>query len=181
MEDKKGNHYVGLGIIPPEEIEMEVRKVQQFLNQNYEIYLSRQPPHVTIKSPYYVEDLNEHVNYLESLVRQMESLYLSVSGINHFNNQVIYLEVEKNDRLNDFHHFLLENIVHRSNIAPDPLEGSNWVPHMSIASIEDQSLCNKILLELNEKHLRFHWKVESVGLFINDEDKGWQVEKVFKI
>jgi 2'-5' RNA ligase len=63
---------IGFAILPDNITHNYIRGLQWRLNQNLGIRISRQSPHITIKSPFETEALQGHLDYLEGLAEQLE-------------------------------------------------------------------------------------------------------------
>ena len=182
IENKSGaSHLVGLGIIPPEEVIHTVRWVQDELYFHHGVRKSRQDPHITIKSPHHVDHIDPYLDFVESLVRQMDSFFLKISGISQFNDEVIYFSLEHNPLLIKTHEYILENICYKFKSAPDPLEGKLWIPHISLARTSDQNTFKKATAFLQNIRPQYEWEISTIGVFHYNETEGWKIIKMIPL
>jgi 2'-5' RNA ligase len=168
---------IGFAIMPDDEIHHWVKEVQWVLNHRFGLRISRQPPHITIKSPFESPHIDDHIALLESICMQMQPFNIEINGVSNFENGVIYFQVGKNEILHNFHMNVLNALHKNHGILPQDYEADNIIFHMSIAGEPDKHKLVQATTFLKENTSAFTWTVNKCGVLINEQDKGWKVKK----
>ncbi len=124
---------IGYGILVDTATHNFVRKLQLELHQVIGIGLARQPPHITVKSPFAIDDMGPFSAYLSSLATRLSPFTIDAQGFGTFGEQVLYLDILPNKRLNDLHELILEEMNSDFGIAAGEYEGPNIKFHISVA------------------------------------------------
>lgn len=169
---------IGYAILLNNESHNFIRQVQLELHQETGIGLARQTPHVTIKSPFDTNQIDDFVNYLEELARRMKPIHLELEGFGHFGNKVIFLDVKKNQELEDWHGVILKELKEQFGVTPDPFEGENIKFHASIAGFNREESFQQAYDYLSQYQPKYSFSASELGLFYYlGEGKGWIVNR----
>lgn len=171
---------IGFALLPDDEIHHWVKEVQWVLNHRFGLRISRQPPHITIKSPYEATHMDDHIALLEGICMQMQPFNIEISGVSNFENGVIYFQVEKNEILHNFHMDVLKALHKNHGILSQENEADNIIYHMSIAGEPDKKKLIQATTFLKENTSAFSWTVNQCGILVHEKDKGWKIKKVIR-
>jgi len=157
LEDKAFNYIRGL-------------ELELFENLGLEAGL-RQPPHITIKPPFEVSELQPHFEYLERLARETEPFEISLKGFNSFGEKVLYLDVLQNEKLFDLNKKITSDLS--TNV-------DEMILHATLAYNDlNQESFKKAYSILMQKTLPdFKFVFKKIGLFYRlSNDAGWIIIK----
>lgn len=87
-----------------------IRKIQLKLHQEMGTGLARQSPHVTLKSPFETDEIENHVLFLENLSKSIKPFEIELEGFGSFGEKVIYLAVKRNQELTELHQKILSDV-----------------------------------------------------------------------
>jgi 2'-5' RNA ligase len=141
-----------------------------------------QPPHVTIKWPFEVEDITIFERYCEELAKKINSFEVSIEGYGFFEPEVIFLKVIPSKELVNLHLKILYDLKTNFSIEKNQFEGQNQQFHTTLA-YEDisQEMFSKAKEELeNSEQPKISFKFNSIGLFKFTGEE-WIIHKKFKI
>lgn len=173
---------IGYAIMANVESHNFIRKIQLELHQEMGSGLARQSPHVTIKSPFETDEIEDHVLYLENLSRNMKPFEMELEGFGSFSDKVIYLALKQNPKLTVLHQKILSEVKRRFDLEPHDFEGENIRFHMSVAAFENPESFHIAQLYLKKYNPKFKFKVGTLGLFYYlGNGNGWIVNRKFSI
>ena len=169
---------IGYGIILGEDVNKFMRGIELLLFDKFNLEAGlHQPPHVTIKPPFEVDDVVPYQNYLDELCEKIKPFDVHLKGFNCFSNKVIYLDVQHNPRLYDIYETIFKDI--KDKYDPE-LERDNMIFHGTLAydDIEEETF-NKAYEYLKENYQPdFKVTVKKIGLFCQLYDGGeWIIIK----
>lgn len=173
---------IGYAIMANDECYNFVRKIQLELHQEMGTGLARQSPHVTIKSPFETDEIEDHVLYLESLSNSIKSFELELEGFGSFGENVIFLAVKKSQKLMELHQKILSEVKAHFGLEPHDFEGENIRFHMSVAGFDSSESFHSAQLYLKKYNPKFKYKIETLGLFYYlGNGNGWIVNRKISI
>lgn len=173
---------IGFAILPDSGLHNYIRGLQLRLNQKLGIRLSRQSPHITIKSPFETNDLQAHIDYLEQLAPQIDPFDIRCSGFGTFGKQVLFLRVADNPDLLALHNRILKDLDNQFGIQAHEFEGENVVFHASIAGFRESENIEDALAFLKTEHPELVFKARELGVFFHlGGGDGWIVLRRIKL
>lgn len=144
----------------------------------------RQSPHVTIKPPFTVETLEPFIEYFDQLAQTTEPFDIELNGIDFFEPKVIFLNVEKNQKLHTLHQRIISDLKANHSIDFNPkTEGENVRFHSSLA-VSDLTEENfyKAKEYLKDEKPRFTFRATTLGLFFYlGPEEGWIIYRRAKL
>ncbi len=169
---------IGFGILLDTSTHNFIRQLQLELHQVIGIGMPRQPPHVTFKSPFEATEIGPYVRYLKQLATDIPSFELSFEGFGHFGEQVLFLDVQENAILTDFHERVLQDMMSLFGISPDPYEGSNVKFHASIAGFQQAEQFQTAQQYITRYQPTFSFPLIQLGLFYYlGPGQGWIISQ----
>lgn len=156
---------IGYGILLDTTTHNFVRKLQLELHQVLGIGLARQPPHITIKAPFDIEVIDPFIAYFSQLASGLSSFTIDVQGFGKFGEQVLFLDVSPNPKLNDVHELILQDFSSDFNIAPGQFEGPNIRFHISIAGFQREVDFSAAQAYISKYQPVFSFPLRQLGLF----------------
>ena len=124
------------------EIHNFVRKLAWDIHRNYGIGLDATclPPHISLKQPFAVADLDALESYMQQLVKNMHSfkvhlpqLQLVKTTINNMETGILWLDVQETEQLRQTHLQLNHELAARFENTQAPFDGADYHFHMTIA------------------------------------------------
>ena len=124
-------------------------------------------PHITIKYAFEVLDLQPIEDYFKELISENKPFNIKINGINSFETNVVFADVEKNDKLTDLHLKILNYLGKRFFIQPSEFEGNNFHFHSTLAykDIDDKTF-QKIKEELKNENPQMTFTVQKLGIYL---------------
>lgn len=124
-----------LAIVPPQKIQAEVTQLKVLIAERFHSkHALKSPPHITLHMPFKWKDskLSQLKNAIAKMNKEVESFRVELNGFNFFEPRVIYVDVIKNQELNE----LREKVVNvcRKDLKLDNAnyKGRPFRPHMTI-------------------------------------------------
>lgn len=125
--------------MPPKEVCEFVREKEHYLAEKYGTKGGLiQPPHVTIKWPFDVEDIGQFDNYCRDLSTRIQPVEIVYDGYGMFNAGVFFLKVRSTSALVCLHCKILEELKQQFGIEKNAFEGLDQQFHTTLA-MEDIS------------------------------------------
>lgn len=174
---------IGIAILPSEDYALFIRKKEIYLSKKY--YTIRgllQPPHVTIKWPFEVDDISIFEDYCKELSNDTTPFKINAEGYGFFEPKVIFLKVLPSNELIELHLKILDDLKVRFNIEKNKFEGRNQQFHTTLAYediSEDAFYRAKEELETSEEP-KISFKFNSIGLFKFTGEE-WVIHKKFEV
>jgi 2'-5' RNA ligase len=167
---------IGYGIMLDVASRNFVRRIQLDLHHQIGISVARQPPHITVKSPFNVTQIAPHREYLNALSQSIKGLEVEIDGFGHFADKVIYLNVRHTSALMDLHATILQDVEDQFGEAPQQFEGEHIKLHASVAGFGNENSFYKAQDHLSQYTPRFKFRATQLGLFYYlGPEKGWIV------
>ncbi|MEL7120977.1 MAG: 2'-5' RNA ligase family protein [Bacteroidota bacterium] len=156
---------IGFALLLNNEVFNFVRTLQLELHLELGVHLSRQPPHITIKSPFEASNITPFVAYLEKIAQTTSPFEITIDGFGNFGNQVLFLEVLENPTLTQLHHTIINDFQQAFMIAPDQYEGANVKFHVSIAGFNETELFQQAQEYISAHKAEFSLQINQLGIF----------------
>lgn len=170
-------HRIGYAILLDDESHNYAREVELDLSLKFQTRAGlRQSPHITIKPPFFVDDISTHVKYFDQLAKSLKPFKIEIEGFDFFEPKVIFLNVKKNSRLNEIHQKIIKDLQKKYKIEFNPqTEGENVRFHSTVALSD---LSEEKFFEakkyLSKKKPKFSFKAKTLGLFYHlSPEEGW--------
>jgi len=155
------------------------RKLSWDIHQKYRtgIDVCRLPPHISLKQPFDISDLDALSKYMDELAQSIEPfqvrlthLELIDATIDGVASGILWLNVEETEFLHGLHNRLNEELTARFGNVPAEYDGSNYHFHMSVA-IGGQPIetYHKIIDEFKDKLGNLQYTVRDLVMFVYDE------------
>jgi len=156
-----------------------VRKLSWDIHQKYRtrIDVCRLPPHISLKQPFDISDLDTLSKYMTELAQSTESfqarlthLELIDATIDCLESGILWLKVEETESLRGIHNRLNEELTTRFGSVPADFDGTDYHFHMSVA-IGGQPIetYHKILDEFMDRLVNLQCMVRDLVMFVYDE------------
>lgn len=146
------------------------------IEETFGIQPLNSPPHITLKIPFETDDISSVVEILEEFAKEQASVPLTVDGFGQFNNNVIFMSVDKTSKI--------DNIVQNFDSS---LKKLSWMKfgeyeidrefHITITkNIKDRF--EKVWSFVSKKSPHFDLYFDSVALMQYDGEK-WNIYAEF--
>lgn len=156
-----------------------VRKLSWDIHGKYHtgIDMCRLPPHISLKQPFDISDLDLLSEYMAELAQSIEPfqaqlthLELVDATIDGLESGILWLKVEETEFLRGLHNRLNEELTARFGNVPAEYDGANYHFHMAVA-IGGQSTetYRKILDEFKDQLVNLQYTVQELVMFVYDE------------
>lgn len=141
---------------------------------------SKLPAHFTIKSPFeYDGDISELEKELEDFSKKAKSKPYKINGFNHFDDRVIYMEVNMSREAKKTHDKLIDRLEKISYINFKKHDGKDKVFHITVTSKKLPPKFKDVWDYVNEFNCEYADEFDNVTLY-KWEDNTWKVHKEYK-
>jgi len=156
-----------------------VRKLSWDIHQRYRtgIDVCRLPPHISLKQPFDISDLDTLSRYMDELAQSIEpfqarlpQLELIDATIDGLESGILWLNVEETKLLRGLHNRLNEELTARFGNVPAEYDGDAYHFHMSVA-IGGQPIetYRMIFDEFKDRLINLHCEIRDLVMFVYDE------------
>jgi len=156
-----------------------VRKLSWDIHQKYRtgIDVCRLPPHISLKQPFDISDLDSLSEYMTELAQSIEhfqarltQLELIETAIDGLESGILWMNVEEIKTLRRIHNRLNEELTARFGNVPADFDGERYHFHMSVA-IGGQPIetYRTILDEFKDRLGNLQYTVRDLVMFVYDE------------
>jgi len=156
-----------------------VRKLSWDIHQKYRtgIDVCRLPPHISLKQPFDISDLDSLSEYMTELAGSIEhfqarltQLELIEAAIDGLESGILWMNVEETKTLRRIHNRLNEELTARFGNVPADFDGERYHFHMSVA-IGGQPIetYRTILDEFKDRLGNLQYTVRDLVMFVYDE------------
>lgn len=161
------------------EIHNLVRKLAWDIHQKYRtgIDVTRVPPHISLKQPFDISDLNLLGKYMTELARsippfevKLTELELMDATIQGLDTGIFWLNIEETEILRHLHNRINQELTMRFGNVQAPFDGSEYRFHMTVA-MGNQSIetYRRIKDEFSERLTHLKYTVQEIVMFVYDE------------
>lgn len=168
---------IGYGLLPEDSLFNLVRELElEVLERTGARRGIRQPPHVTVKRPFEIDELEAHCALLDGFATRFAPLTARVMGPVTFGTDVFVLEVEADPTLRTMHDQLLE-ALEPFDVSPDTLEANAVRFHMTVA-LKDVPAAQRRTVRsilLDRCPAAFEARFSHIGLFLEESDGAWVI------
>lgn len=168
---------IGYGLIPNNPLRKIIRDHELALMDQIGAHQGlRQPPHVTIKRPFYIDKSNiaQHVALLESFASNNQKINSTYGNIRWFGDDTAYIPIQSDDIKST--HLQLLSQLRKLEVGQDEFDGDKFIAHATIA-LELNELDKNIARKILKYNSYSDDKVEfsSIGLFMNIDANHWVI------
>ncbi len=171
-----------LAILPPEDFRKEVEGLKQEIKEKFGIkYALKSPAHITVKMPFSYNEAKEVKLFgqLEQFCSGQHPFDLFIRGKDSFGRRVVFLDVEKQERLELFQQQLKEYCKRDLKMVSE-LSDRNFHPHMTVAFKDMKPRYFEEVMKLvGEKKLSCRFEVSRLSLLKRVLGK-WEIWKEFE-
>jgi 2'-5' RNA ligase len=165
-----------IALVAPDEINKQVLKWKQLMFDRFNCSVAlRSPAHITLIPPFWMNpeleaELQESIRSFAELQNVFE---IELQNFSFFKPSVIFVEVIKNDKLQQLHENLTSYLIDKNfNIKKDERP---FHPHVTIAARDVQK---KVFYEVREifkdKKYYAHWQADCISILRHNK-KNWDV------
>lgn len=140
-------------------------------------------PHFTIKYAFETNSLDEVEKYFDEVVSQTKEFEIEVKGIDYFDNEVVILDISKNEFLSKLHLKILKDLAAKFAVKPSEFEGENFNFHITLAYKDiSEKKFQKIKGYLKTENPKFKVVVKKFALYLLlDPKDNWFIYKIGKL
>lgn len=161
------------------EIHNLVRKLSWDIHQKYRtgIDVCRLPPHISLKQPFDISDLDSLSEYMTELAQGLQPfqtllthLELIETTMDRLHTGILWLNVQETEFLRGFHERVNHELIERFGNARAEFDGADYHFHMTVA-IGDQPIetYRTILDEFKDRLVNLSCTVRELVMFVYDE------------
>ena len=161
------------------EIHNLVRKLSWDIHRKYRtgIDITRLPPHISLKQPFDVSDLNALERYMIEFARtitpfdtELTELQLVSATIDGLSTGILWLNVRETEHLRKLHNRVNRELAMRFENIQAAFDGPEYHFHMTVA-IGNQpiEIYQKIKDEFSGRLLNLQFNVREIAMFVYDE------------
>ena len=169
-----------IAVLPDSEIQMEVTSFKQECADLFHArHAFNSPPHITLQAPFRwpLQRMDELQNNLADFANDQLSFTVRLNGFNCFPPRVIFVDVEKNDSLQELQHALKANLGKALGLIDKRPRGFH--PHMTIAHRDlEQRIFPRAWTHFSKKKYQQQFLVGGVVLLRHEKGR-WQVQETF--
>lgn len=174
---------IGIGTIFDESTYNSIRDIElKLANDTGNFAGLGQPPHVTVKRPFdvsNVEDIQKCLSIMSDLAARTKAFELELSGIGNFSDSVLYLRPTYSESLIAIHDDLVTEVESIFPGSKTMREGDNMIFHSTLAmdlTARQFESAKQYLDSLTPEQLNFTARIKKVGLFLGiDNNTHWIV------
>lgn len=166
-----------VALVAPAEINEDVLKWKNFFKEKFECIVAlKSPAHITLIPPFWMKEELEVdlIAAINEFSKTKGKFQIDLKNFAAFKPKVIYVDVVKNDSLNDIHSSL-NNFILSQDKYPVKKEDRPFHPHMTLAA---RDLYKKAYYEAWEifsvKKYEANWLVKGISLLRHNK-KNWDV------
>lgn len=127
-----------------------------------------QPPHITIKGPFEIDNLQWHSDYLDTLASQTRPFTVHLKGIRAFGPHAIFIDVLKNPNLHELTQALLSDLPNETHTSFEAVQ--NVHHHATLALPDSDEMFNKAMIHYSDLQVEFEFTVKKLALFYQHAD-----------
>lgn len=149
------------------------------LYKKFKAKFSKLPAHFTIKAPFeYDKDISDLENAIENFCNSNKKTAYIMDKYNHFDERVIYMDVEMSYEGKKVHDELIDVLDKFSYIRFKENEGKNKTFHVTLASKKLTPIYNEVWTYANNYKFSFKCLFDNVSIY-KWEENTWKLYKEF--
>lgn len=147
--------------------------------EKFKVKSSKLPAHFTIKAPFeYDKDISELEHDIENFCRRNKKTSYIMDKYNHFDQRVIYMNVNMSEEGQGVHDELIAVFDKFSYINFKENEGKNKIFHVTLSSRKLSSIYNDVWKYVNNYPFNFKCYFDNVCIY-RWEDYTWKLHREF--
>jgi len=166
-----------VAFVAPEDINLQVLKWKNFFKEKYGCTVAlKSPAHITLIPPFWMnEELeDELINSIKVVSVAKNKFEVALKDFAAFKPRVIYVDVLKNETLNEFHDSFVD-FIHKQNKYPVKKEDRPFHPHVTLATRDlYKKAFNEAWETFSVKKYGASWLVSGISLLRHNK-KNWDV------
>lgn len=148
--------------------------------EKFKVRSSKLPAHFTIKAPFeYDKDISELEDNIENFCRRNKKTSYVMDKYNHFDDRVIYMNVNMSEEGQRVHDELIDVLDKFSYISFKENDGKNKIFHVTLSSKKLRSIYNDLWKYVNNYPFSFNCYFDNVCIY-RWEDYTWKLHREFK-
>lgn len=166
-----------IALVAPDNISEDILKWKNFFKERYECMVaSKSPAHITLIPPFWMKDELEAdlILSIKEFSNTKRKFEISLKDYGAFKPRVIYVDVVKNQRLDDIH-FMLNEFILTQHKFPVSEDDRPFHPHVTLAT---RDLHKRSFYEawefFSKKKYEANWLVRGISLLRHNK-KNWDV------
>lgn len=149
------------------------------LYEKFKAKSSKLPAHFTIKAPFeYDEDISELEYNIENFCRNNKKTSYTMDKYNHFDDRVIYMNVNMSEEGQRVHDDLIDILDKFSYVNFKENEGKNKTFHVTLTSKKLRPIYNSVWNYVNKFPFKFECYFDNVCIY-KWYDNTWKLHKEF--
>lgn len=166
-------------LLPNSEIHNAVRKLSWDIHRKYrtDLDVCRLPPHISLKQPFDISDLDLLSDYMTELAKSIEPLtavltHLELINVtmDSFHTGILWLNVQETENLRGLHHRLNEELTARFGSVLAAFDGPDYHFHMTVAiGGQPIEIYQKIHAEFTDRLIDLPCALGELVMFVYDE------------
>lgn len=173
-----------IAIVPNEKLCDEIIAIKHDFATNFNSKGAlRSPAHITLHMPFLWKETNEEklIDQLEAFVFEKTRFEITLNNYSCFGERVIFIDVEKNETLNNLQKQLVRHVKQTLNLFNQDEDLRGFHPHITVAfrDLKKQQFTKAWAL-YKEKKFKNRFMCESFVL-LKHEGKNWNVYKTFPL
>lgn len=156
-------------------------KLREDVKERFNIKLSKLPAHFTINAPFeYDGDISELESVLKDFCEREESHNYSINGYNHFDDRVIFMNVNMSKSGKEMHDRLIDELSKVPFIKFNDKDGKDKTFHVTIVSKKIKDIYNDVWEYVNDIPCEFECIFDNICIF-RWENSTWKLYEEFKL
>ncbi|GGE79227.1 2'-5' RNA ligase family protein [Priestia taiwanensis] len=139
---------------------------------------SKLPAHITIKSPFEAERIEEMEHVLERFAKKEKAAPIHIKGYNHFDDRVIYMDVFASKEAKEMHDRLIENLQTLPWLQFQAHDGKDKIFHLTITSKKIQKIFSELWEYVHQSPCDFESSFSTISLY-RWEQHTWILHKEY--
>ena len=166
-------------LLPNSEIHNAVRKLSWDIHRIYrtDLDVCRLPPHISLKQPFDISDLDSLSDYMTQLANTIEPfsallthLELIPTTMDGLHTGILWLDVDETESLRGLHNRLNAELTARFGDVPAPFDGPDYHFHMTVAiGGQPIEIYQKIHAEFANRLIDLQCTLQELVMFVYDE------------
>jgi 2'-5' RNA ligase len=141
---------------------------------------SKLPAHITIKSPFETEQIDEMEDVLEMFVKHEKAAPIHIKGYNHFDDRVIYMDVFALKEAKEMHDRLIEALQTLSWLQFQSHDGKDKIFHLTITSKKIQKIFSDLWEYVQQFPCDFQSSFSTISLY-RWEQSTWILHREYEL
>lgn len=149
--------------------------------EKMQVKSSKLPAHFTIKAPFeYEGKLTELEQRLEAFCQKEKAAPFKLKGYNHFDERVIYMDVDMSEEGKMLHERLIEELEQVPYIEFNKQDGKDKVFHVTVSSKKLQPVYQEVWAYVQKYPCNFNCSFDNISIYEWRENT-WQIYKTYHL